>query len=80
MDKFYVVCVPETWSHTPDSTQERCINCDCVVWVSKSGMKLAQDSGADFLCLHCSELQENVVVMPPTVEQLAAVQRNAERN
>ena len=80
----FVVCVPESWAHSEDSTQERCVECDCVVWVSVSGMKVAKDNGADFLCLFCAELQEDVLVMPPTPEQIAAIERNrrkqAERN
>lgn len=75
----FVVCVPESWSHTEDSTQERCVECNSIVWVSASGMKVAQDTDADFLCIFCAELQDEAVVMPPTAEQLAAVQKNARK-
>lgn len=75
----FVICVPETWTHTEDSTQERCAECDCLVWVSVSGMKIAQDNDADFLCLFCAEHQEDAIVMPPTAEQLAAIERNAQK-
>jgi len=74
----FVVCVPESWHHTEDSTQDRCVECDSVVWVSVSGMKVAQDNDADFLCIFCAELQEDAVKMPPTPEQIAAIQKNAQ--
>lgn len=80
----FVVCVPESWWHTDDSTQERCVECDSIVWVSASAMKLAKEVDAEFMCLFCAELKNDAVVMPPTPEQVEAVERNirkqAERN
>jgi len=73
----FVVCVPEWWGHTADSTREHCVECQGVVWVSVSAMKVAIDTEADFLCLFCAELQDDVVVMPPTPEQIKAVENNA---
>lgn len=78
----YMVCIPETWEHTPDSVKDHCVECNGAVWVSRSARKLVSEHSLDLLCVFCAEIQEQkgeVLNMPPTPEQIRAAQREISR-
>lgn len=76
-DETMIVCAPISWEAVPGSTVAECGECGQKVWLSPSGVKILGEQVAAPVCVPCGmELMrgdDNVVIQPPTPEQVTEV-------
>ena len=84
-DDAYLVClrVEDLPVAVPGSTKKRCSVCGQPVWVSAASLKLGKQKHAALLCMPCAvekaATDDEVVVQPPTEEQIKEIKDAIER-